>query len=166
MAVAAALTLSAAITVVVAVVSKIRISLTWYVTRALLRCLANHFSCCIATASAGSGACQGSLFSPACLDLRTVVLLAPRQSGLLTLPSLRPPRLPLRRLPDLRSGRNGSAACVSAASAASSAASPAGLSGRPLGRPVRSACGRRGNPMAAVVQAWLNYGQLACSPAV
>src|SRR5260370_40027616 len=87
MAVAAALTLSAAVTVVVAVVSKIRISLTWYVTRALLRCLANHFSCCIATASAGSGACQGSLFSPACLDLRTVVLLALRQSGLLTLPS-------------------------------------------------------------------------------
>src|SRR5262249_13881808 len=82
LAVAVALTLSAAVTVVAAVESKIRISLTWYVTRALLRCLANHFSCCIATASAGSGACQGSPVSLACLRLRAVVLLAaPRQLG-------------------------------------------------------------------------------------
>ena len=82
MAVAVALTLSAAVTVVVAVVSRIRISLTWYVTRERTRCLANQFIWRNASASAGSGACQGSGLAPAlslvCLDLRTVALLAPR----------------------------------------------------------------------------------------
>jgi hypothetical protein len=63
MAVADALTLRAAVTVVVAVVSKINISLTWYVSRAMLRCLANQFICNNASASAGSGACHGSLVS-------------------------------------------------------------------------------------------------------
>src|SRR5262249_32750401 len=88
MAVAEALTFSAAVTVVVAVVSRVRISFTWYVILALLRCLANQCICCNASASAGSAACHGSPLSPVRFDLRTVALLAPRQliRGLMAIP--------------------------------------------------------------------------------